>query len=250
MEIQIRSYEDIDSTNAEAKRLAKRGAPEGILVVAEAQTAGRGRGGHRWDSPPGGSIYMSILLRPKFEPEIAPMLTLLMANSVADAVLECTGLEVRIKWPNDLVLHGKKICGILTEMEVMQNKIQNVVIGVGINVNMKEFSEEIQDTATSLLLEGGKTVDREKLIASAGRHFAADYDQFCKDRDLRSFQKHYNEMLINRGREVQILGEKESYRGLAEGINEAGELLVTREDGRKETVRAGEVSVRGVYGYV
>ncbi len=250
MKIQIRSYEEIDSTNAEAKRLAKQGAPEGVLVVAEAQTAGRGRGGHRWDSPPGGSIYMTFLLRPKFEPEIAPMLTLLMANSVADAVLECTGLEVRIKWPNDLVLHGKKICGILTEMEMEQDEIQNVVIGVGINVNIKDFPEEIRNTATSLLLEGGKEVDRQKLIRSAGRHFAADYEQFCKDRDLRSFQGHYNEILINRGREVQILGEKESYRGLAEGINEAGELLVTRENGQKETIRAGEVSVRGVYGYV
>ena len=142
---------EIDSTNLWIKRLAKEGAPEGTLALAEFQSAGRGRLGRSWEVPEGTSVMMSILLRPKFEPQYAPTLTLVMGMAVAKAVKNL-GFDVSIKWPNDVVVSHKKICGILTEMGVRDGKIDYAVIGVGINVNIKEFPEEMADKATSLYL--------------------------------------------------------------------------------------------------
>ena len=136
-------WKDIDSTNTRAKELGEKGAPHGTLVVAEQQTAGKGRRGRSWVSPAGSSIYMTLLLRPEVEPSRAPMLTLLMAYSIAEALRESEQIDVQIKWPNDLVLNKKKICGILTEMSAEVDYVHYVVIGVGINVNTEEFPEEI-----------------------------------------------------------------------------------------------------------
>ena len=247
---QILYYKELDSTNLEAKRLAKQGADHGTVVVAERQSAGRGRLGRAWNSPAGSNIYMTLLLRPRLQPELAPMLTLVMACSVADALRQVTGLEAQIKWPHDIVLGGKKVCGILTEMEAEPQQIHHVVIGVGINVNTEQFSEEIQETATSLYLASGKTFSREAILAEVLTHFEKEYAIFMRDRNLSGLREHYNALLVNRGREVLILDEKETYQAVAFGINEWGELLVRKEDGSEEAVFAGEVSVRGIYGYV
>lgn len=247
---EIYYFPDTDSTNIRAKELGEKGAPHGTLAVAGRQSAGRGRRGRGWESPPGCSIYMSILLRPQFLPSRAPMLTLAMAYSVAEALKKCTGQEIGIKWPNDIVLNGKKLVGILTEMSSEIDYINHVVIGVGINVNMDSFSEEIAKTATSLRIETGKVMKRSTLIAEIMKHFERNYDTFLQSGDLSGIREDYNRLLVNCGKEVRILGAKEPYQALALGINDSGELLVRKHDGSEEAVYAGEVSVRGIYGYV
>lgn len=243
-------YDVTDSTNTRAKNLGENGSVHGTLVVAEQQDAGKGRRGKSWSSPPGTSIYMTILLRPKIEPSKAPMLTLVMAYSVAEAIREKEQITAKIKWPNDLVLNKKKICGILTEMSAEVDYINYVVIGVGINVNMQTFPEEITRTATSLRIETGEMFQRAELIACVMQKFEEYYEQFIEKGDLSCIQKAYNDILVNRDREVMVLEPGGGYQAMAIGINENGELLVEKEDGSRETVFAGEVSVRGVYGYV
>lgn len=247
---EIYYYPDTDSTNIRAKELGEKGAPHGTLVVAGQQSKGRGRRGRGWESPPGCSIYMSILLRPEFLPSKAPMLTLIMAYSVAKALRACTGMEVKIKWPNDIVLNGKKLVGILTEMSTEIDYINHVVIGVGVNVNMASFSEEIAKTATSLRIETGEIIKRGALIVEMMKHFEQNYEMYLKTEDLSGIREAYNGLLVNCGKEVRILGAKEPYQAVALGINDSGELLVRKQDGSQEAVYAGEVSVRGLYGYV
>ena len=241
-------FPETDSTNIRAKQLAESGAAHGTLVAADRQTAGRGRRGRGWESPSGCSIYMSILLRPKFLPAKAPMMTLVMAYSVAESLRAYTGLDIQIKWPNDVVLNGKKLVGILTEMSTEIDYINHVVIGVGINVNMDSFSEEIAKTATSLRMEMGKTLKRSTLIAEIMRRFEQDYEEYVKTGDLSGIREAYERLMVNYGKEVRILGAQEPFQALALGINNNGELLVRKEDGSEEAVYAGEVSVRGVYG--
>ena len=243
-------YDEIDSTNTRAKALGEAGGADGTLFVAETQTAGKGRRGRCWQSPAGSSISMSILLRPKMNPSDAPMLTLVMAYASTIALREKTGLDIGIKWPNDLVMNGKKISGILTEMSTQIDYINHVTIGVGINVNLTEFPEEIRETATSLRLECGHVVKRAPLIAAVMKRFEQNYTVFLEHGDLSGLKERYSELLVNKDREVRILGAKEQYNAYALGINQTGELIVRKEDGTEEAVYAGEVSVRGVYGYV
>ena len=181
---EIYYYSDTDSTNIRAKELGEKGAPHGTLVVAGQQSKGRGRRGRGWESPPGSSIYMSILLRPGFLPARAPMLTLVMAYSTAEALRAETGAKVRIKWPNDIVLNGKKLVGILTEMSTEIDYINHVVIGVGVNVNMASFSEEIAKTATSLRIETGQIIKRSTLIVEIMKHFEKNYEMYLRTEDL------------------------------------------------------------------
>ena len=239
---------EIDSTNLWIKRLAKEGAPEGTLALAEFQSAGRGRLGRSWEVPEGTSVMMSILLRPKFEPQYAPMLTLVMGMAVAKAVKKL-GFDVSIKWPNDVVVSHKKICGILTEMGVRDGKIDYAVIGVGINVNIKEFPEEMVDKATSLYLESGKEFDRSQIPGLVMEAFEEYYEKFAATCDLSGLKEEYESILANYDQPVRVLA-KEPYEGVARGITDGGELLVEKTDGTIVAVSAGEVSVRGLYSYV
>lgn len=241
---------ETDSTNIQAKSGGEKGDPHGTLFVTESQNAGRGRRGRSWESPAGESIYMSLLLRPELPPVKAPMLTLVMALAVARAIREETGAEALIKWPNDIVVDGKKLCGILTEMSTEMTYINYVVIGVGINVNQNQFSEELKERATSLKLEEGRAFRRSAIIASVLEWFETYYEKFRKDGNLAGLQNAYNELLVNRGRQVQILEPENHYEAYASGINDAGELVVTLEDGSVRNIFAGEVSVRGIYGYI
>ena len=239
---------ETDSTNLWIKRLAKEGAPEGTLALAEFQSAGRGRLGRSWEVPEGTSVMMSILLRPKFEPQYAPMLTLVMGMAVAKAVKKF-GFDVSIKWPNDVVVSHKKICGILTEMGVRDGKIDYAVIGVGINVNIKEFPEEMADKATSLYLESGKEFDRSQIPGLVMEAFEEYYEKFAATCDLSGLKEEYESILANYNQPVRVLA-KEPYEGVARGITDGGELLVEKTDGTIVAVSAGEVSVRGLYSYV
>ncbi len=237
------------STNVDAKKAAEEGAPEGTLVVTDCQKTGRGRRGRAWESPAGCNLYFTLLLRPSCRPGQASMLTLVMALAAAGAVREL-GLDAGIKWPNDIVLSGKKVCGILTEMSAETDYIHYVVIGTGINVNQEKFPEEIEKTATSLKREKGEQIARAALLASIMAHFERAYETFCASWDLRTLLPAYQELLLNKDRPVRVLDPGGAFEGVARGINDSGELLVERPDGTLEAVYAGEVSVRGIYGYV
>lgn len=243
--------EEMDSTNTEAKRQAVGEAFHGLLVHTDHQTMGKGRQGRSWSSPKGTGIFMSLLLKPELAPQKASMLTLIAALSVADAIREMTGLFVDIKWPNDLVIKGRKVCGILTEMSTEKDAIRYVIIGIGMNVNTKEFPVELQQTATSLYIERNVFTDRNALIDCIMLKLEERYDTFIKTGDLEFMQEDYNNRLINCGRWVRVLGRDATLllEGVAGGINKKGELLVETDDGRIE-VCSGEVSVRGIYGYV
>lgn len=246
--------EETESTITWAKEAAKTGSREeldGALFLAEAQTGGKGRIGRVWNSPPGQNIYMNLLL---MEPEIAPMnaasLTLVMGLSVAQAVTEVTGKKAGIKWPNDVVMSGKKICGILTEMQISGNMPKYITIGVGINVNQKEFPEELQDKATSLMLETGDILAREEVAAKTLEYFEKNYEKFLETQDLSLLKTEYEALLLNRNQPVRLIEKGTESRGIARGITEKGELLVEFETGEIRKVLSGEVSVRGLYSYV
>lgn len=243
-------FEKVDSTNNMVRALAEQGAPEGTLAVAANQTAGKGRRGRSWSAPEGTSIAMSILLRPEFPPERASMLTLVMAMAIARGIREMTGLDAGIKWPNDIVADGKKLCGILTEMSTEMEYIRYVVIGIGINVSMKEFPEELKQKATSLELCLGRPVKRAPLIDACMRAFEEYYEKYLQTLDLSLLQEEYNRELVNVGREVTVLAPAGDYTGVSHGINREGELVVELAGGEIRNVVSGEVSVRGVYGYV
>jgi len=245
-------FDKTGSTNTEAKRLAEEGAAEGTLVVADMQTAGKGRRGRSWQQSPGTMVSMTFILKPDFAPEKAPMVTLLAAHSVAGAIKKMTGMSASIKWPNDILVHDKKVVGILTEMSLSleQDSIYYVVVGIGINANVRSFPQELSAMATSLYLEGGRQVSRSGLIAEVMVHFEADYERFLVDGNLEGILDDYNGQLASVGRQVRVLDPKGEYTGLCHGVNRMGELLVERQDGSVSAVYAGEVSVRGLYGYV
>lgn len=242
-------YESLDSTNLRAKLDAEQGALEGTLVVADMQTAGRGRRGRSWSSPAGTNAYFTLLLRPDFVPEKASMVTLIMALAVAEGIYQTCGIRAAIKWPNDIVVNGKKVCGILTELSVEHDYIHYIVIGVGINCGLQQFSPEISDKATSLEAECGKKISRAVLVANVMSAFERYYEGFRKEPSLAFVLEEYNRVLVNRDREVRVLDPKGEYSGISRGINEAGELLVELPGGQMISVYAGEVSVRGIYGY-
>ncbi len=242
----------IDSTNLQAKKYAEEPDADGALFLADEQTKGRGRRGRSWNSPAGDNIFMSLLLKPKLCPESASMMTLITALATAAAAEQMTGLEVKIKWPNDIVVNKKKICGILTEMSSEADYIHYLVIGIGINVNTKIFPEELSKTASSLFLEAGaeKRFCRSELICLLLEYLEKYYDQFLSAGNLSFAKEEYNHRLAGRNEYVKVLGTQEELVGISRGITETGELLVELPDGSRKSILSGEVSVRGLYGYI
>lgn len=267
-----------DSTSNDISRLALSGAKEGIVVTADMQTAGKGRRGRIWKTEAGTSLLFSMLLRPKLVPDAAPQITLLMAMAVAKAIRNMTGLDAKIKWPNDVVVNGKKVCGILTEMQLKDGRIDFVVVGTGVNMNQTSIPAEFENSATSLWLErrmqtlvADKTAEelshvqkmqslkengesdnfnRNTLLESILNVFEEYYELFLQKQDLSDWVIEYNEQLVSFDKEVKVLDPKGEFAGISKGINEKGELLVVLSNGEVVTVYAGEVSVRGLYGYV
>lgn len=240
----------VDSTNTLAKKLAEEGIGHGTIVLADQQMVGKGRRGRSWESPFGTGIWMSIVLRPEIHPRNASMITLVMAMSVSEAIEEVTNLKPEIKWPNDILVNNKKVCGILTEMNAEMTSVNHIVVGVGVNVNTKNFSPELADMATSLRIEEKKEINRLLLAEKIIKSFEAKYEAFIKYEDLRDLKEEYESKLINIGKQVRILQPSGDLTGQALGINEEGELLVKKADGDILAIYAGEVSVRGLYGYV
>ena len=243
-------FDTIDSTNTKAQELAEKGYPSGTLVVADKQESGKGRRGRSWVSPSGTGIFMTLMIKPDINPNNASMLTLVAALAVAKAITSVNSEEAMIKWPNDIVVNGKKVCGILTEMNAQFDYINHIVVGIGINVHNESFPEEISQMASSLMIEaGGKRFHRAQIIAETMSYFEQYYDTFLKTQDLSALVREYDELLVNRNKSVRVLDPKEPFDGKAMGITPKGELIVDTWESRK-LVSSGEVSVRGIYGYV
>ena len=245
-------FDEIGSTNNEAKRLEREGYGHGTLVVAKKQTAGRGRRGRVWDGNDAENIYFTLLLKPDFQPDKAPELTVVMAIAVAMAIREAYPEirdEVGIKWPNDILIRGKKVCGILTELSAERGYIHSVIVGVGINFGLQEFNKEYADRATSIEKEVGRASSRAELVGKILTTFESYYDEFVEAVSLARLKGVYEKLLVNKGCEVKVLDPNGEYEGKALGIDETGRLLVEKKDGSVEAVYSGEVSVRGISGY-
>lgn len=245
----VKFYDALDSTNLRAMQEAESGAPEGALIVADMQTAGRGRRGRSWLSPAGTNVYFTLILKPDYKPDKASMVTLVMALAVAEGIEAACGLQTQIKWPNDIVVNGRKVCGILTEMRAERDSVQHIVVGAGVNVGLREFAPELAEKATSLQAECGIRVSRASLIVRVMKAFEKYYGRFQDTLDLSGVREKYESLLVNRDREVRVLDPGGDFTGVSRGINNAGELLVELPDGKLVAVYAGEVSVRGIYGY-
>lgn len=239
--------DETQSTNDIAKKIAREGAAHGTAVLASRQTAGRGRLGRSFLSPEGG-IYLSLILRPQFTAEELLPLTALLAAAAADAVAEVAGIRPQTKWVNDLVLDHKKLAGILTEPAFSHNgSLDFVVCGIGLNCNTDpdSFAPEVQALATSLKAVTGKAQDTQALVASLLRHLP----RVCLPEEKQTLMDAYRKHSATLGQPVKVLAET-LYTGLAEEIDDSGALLVRDEGGNLRRIQTGEVSVRGLYGYV
>ncbi len=233
-------FETTKSTNLDAKHAQN--VPDKSLFIAEMQEAGRGRLGREWSSPPGDGIWMSILLQPEIPIKDISQLTLLAGIAVSRVIPDSS-----IKWPNDVLLSGKKVSGILTESVAENGKISRVIVGIGINVNTKKFPEELADKATSVFLETHKDADRTELARAVLAEFFELYDVFLR-LGFDAIHSEYAKKCITLGREVVIINGDNKKTAKAVGITDCGELIIETENTR-EIVNSGEVSVRGLLGY-
>lgn len=238
----VHFFPTIDSTQHQAHALAKEGAPEGTVVIADEQVGGKGRLGRVWHSPPSTGIAMSLLLRPKLELHRCPQLTLLAAVALVEAIREETDLPVMIKWPNDILLNGKKICGILTELNAESDCINYLIIGMGINVNTPSFPEEIGQIATSLMLEKGEPVKRVKLIQNILGKLEYLYEQYLEE-GFAPIKARWESHAISVGKRVTIRQLSGTMVGLALGIDDDGVLLVQKDDGKIEKVYSADIEI-------
>lgn len=278
-------YEETDSTNTRAREFGNRGCVDGTLIIADTQTAGKGRMGRSFSSPPDTGIYMSLLLKPAIDTAHISCITLLAAMAAAKALASIADLHPSIKWPNDIVINGKKVVGILTEMScdtiripktygladmeyasapAYETNLKYVIVGIGINVNTEFFPEEIADTAGSLYQLCGRRLNREAVIYQVWAHFNDYYQYFLTCRNLSFLIEDYNNMLAGYGKDIYIIphektaGASNPYQidtagltpYLCMGIDSEGALICRHPDGHLEHVNAGEVSIRGLHTYI
>lgn len=240
----IYAFDKTDSTNDIASRIAEAGEPEGALVVAEQQAKGRGRLGRSWFSPKGKGLWFSIVLRPGLPPSAASQVTLAGAVACAKAVREIAGLDALIKWPNDVVIDNKKVCGILTEMNTDMDRIRHVVMGVGMNVNVggEEFPRELTATATSVKIEAGKDISRLALLAAILHVFEELYARL-KAGDFESVKQEWIGLSNIVGKYVRVATEGRALEGYAVGVDFRGNLIVRLANGLNEHIISGDVRI-------
>lgn len=238
-------YDSVSSTNDLAKELVRKGAPEGSLVVSEEQTGGKGRLGRRWYSPKHRGIFFSLILYPPTSPSEAARVTMIAAVAYAAAIQNETGITAGIKWPNDLLVDGKKICGILSEMSAEMDKINYLVIGTGLNVNhrLEDFSAEVRSTATSLKIKTADTFSRVRLLQALLAEFERWYEIWLAEGFAPVLAK-FKEMSVSLNCPVRIHALNKSWDGWAEDVDEEGALLLRLPDGELQRLVSGEVSLR------
>ncbi len=231
------------STNLIARQLSLQGCPHGTVVIAEEQTAGRGRRGRTWLNTPGKDICMSAVLRPKLEAQHAPRFTLATALGVY-RLAASLGLVPSIKWPNDVLIAGKKLCGILLEMEGNMDSLESIIVGMGVNVNTDSFPADIGQVATSLGLELGKTLDRKQVLSTLLNQLEPLYDACESDEGFAEMLTAYRESCSTIGQTVDVAGVRETLHGVVEDIDSIGRLLLRTQDGALHAVSAGDVTLR------
>lgn len=239
---QLHLFTDVESTQDIAHELAGKGAPEGTLVIAERQNSGRGRMGRIWHSPRGKGIYMSMILKPEIPLPLTPQLTLLTAVALCRTIRKLAGVDAGIKWPNDLLIGGRKISGILLESSAEDERLINVVAGIGISVNLAEedFPEELRKVATSLMMEAGRHIDREELIALFLTELEELYGLYQRE-GFSPIKSLWEALSVTLDRQVNVRTPKGNVEGTAVGIDDMGALMVRMSDGKTIKLYSGEV---------
>lgn len=237
-------YEEIGSTNDEAFRLGVKGSPEGTALIAERQSAGKGRMQRMWHSPSGANIYTSVILRPRFSPGLAPQISLAAGVAVAETLEPYCPGRVALKWPNDVQVGGKKVCGILTQMRMVGDAVDFVVVGIGVNVNWKreEFPADIREIATSLSMEAGRELSRLELIILLYENLAKWYRELSK-KGFAPVRKQWLERTTMIGKPVSVQFGKETIRGEAVDLDEDGSLVLQADGKKRVKVAAGDATV-------
>lgn len=241
---EIQVFQQTSSTNDIVEKLARDGVKEGIAVFAESQTNGRGRLGRKWLSPPGKGLWFSVLLRPDIRPQEATQLTIASATALFRAIRTLTGLKPEIKWPNDILINGKKVAGILTELNAELDHVKYVIIGIGVDVNhaASEFPAELRKIATSLKIETGSTVPRPELAAAILRELDLDYARI-RAGQFGAIADEWEAACSTIGHEAVIrIGERQ-IRGRAESLGDDGALLLRTEHGHLERIIGGDVTL-------
>jgi len=232
-----------DSTNLRASEAAEQGAPDGTVLIAEEQSSGKGRLGRRWSSPAGVNLYASLLLRPPIVPWCAPQLTFVAALAVVEAIERVGGVKAAVKWPNDVLIAGRKIAGVLSEMRAESDRVHYVILGVGVNLNMRreQFPDDLRYPATSLLLERGEGVSRSAFVRCFLERFEYYYQMFLAE-GFDAIRPTWDAHCAMLGERVRVEQEPQALTGLAIGLDADGSLLVRDDDGRLHNIYAGDVS--------
>ena len=237
----VHHFFKIGSTNDAAFDLGHAGEPHGAVVLAEQQTAGRGRAGRAWHSEKSNGIYLSVLLRPPLTPVEAPLITLVAGLAARDAVEEAAGVKPDVRWPNDLLLNGKKFAGILTEMHAEPDRVHFVVCGIGMNVNHDALPAELRTIATSVRIETGHTLSRTELVVRTLRRLDGYYNQLLRQGAEPILRRFAEVSSFCEGKRVRVATSKETFVATTAGLEPSGVLRVRRENGKTESVLAGDV---------
>ncbi len=243
---EILFFPEVDSTNTQAREHSLKGAAEGVVILADSQSKGKGRLGRQWQSPPGVNLYVSIILRPSISPAVAQQITLLAGMAGANALARATGLDARIKWPNDIFIHGKKVAGILSEMEAEGLRTRFVVLGVGVNVNWQkeDVPPEIREIATSLRAEAGCEFSRAKVAAEIFEELEGEYALFLEEGFSPRLREEWNHLSWVNQKWATITMMEKKFEGQVLGLDTDGALLLTDREGRIQRFIAGDVSLR------
>jgi BirA family biotin operon repressor/biotin-[acetyl-CoA-carboxylase] ligase len=241
----IHHFQTLDSTNSKAYQLALNGAKEGEVVISESQEKGRGRLGRQWFSPPFLNLYISVILRPKISPHQASLITLMAAVATAEAIQKFSGFLPLIKWPNDILLRGRKAAGLLNEIHSEMDRIHFVILGVGVNLNMDEkmFSKEIRAVATSLKIEIGRTVSRKAFLQFFLQELEKWYSIFLEEGGA-VILKAWRDRAHIKGRQVKVTSFGETVAGIAIDVDSDGALILETEDGKQKRVVAGDIEYK------
>jgi BirA family biotin operon repressor/biotin-[acetyl-CoA-carboxylase] ligase len=242
---EILFFDRVDSTNNLGRDYALQEAEEGLVILAESQAQGKGRLGRVWDSPPGVNLYISVILRPTLPPAVAPQITLLAGVAGAKALARASGLETRIKWPNDIFIRGKKVAGILAEMEMKGPKIRFVILGVGVNVNweMAEVSPDLQGSATSLRVEGGRKFSRALIAAELLGELEREYELFLQEGFSPRLRGEWNRLSWVNQKWATVKVMNQEFSGQVLGLDTDGALLLVDPQGKRQRLIAGDISL-------
>ncbi len=239
----IEYFKEIDSTNIKAKDLAEGGAPEGTVIIAEKQVKGRGRKGRTWLSPEGEGIYASLILRPAMAPSGAPKITLMTAVAIAEALLSLVQIKITIKWPNDIMIRGKKLAGILTEISTDMDAVNYIIVGLGLNVNTpsQDFTEELKDRATSIYIETGEPISRARLVRAYLEYFEKYYEMF-KANNFTPIMNRWKQLsnIIGQKIIVDVIGKK--HVGKVTDIDDEGVLILRDDEGGSQRIFSGDIT--------